>query len=109
MCIRDRNTVGFTQRPEDFDPSDKKKYDLFVRGIEFQPEGRAVYRFNRENAPFYSLEWTKGMLLDKRQLTNSAYDLKKAGGREYLFVQWKTGDYIFGGRKPFYYVFERQI
>lgn len=103
------NTVGFTQRPEDFDPSDKKEYDLFVRGIEFQPEGRAVYRFNRENAPFYSLEWTKGMLLDKRQLTNSAYELKKAGGREYLFVQWKTGDYIFGGRKPSYYVFERQI
>lgn len=102
-------TVGFVQRPEDFEPSAKRPFDHFVRALEFQPEGRAIYRFDRDNAPFYSLEWTKGMLLDRRQLTNSAYRLKNIDGRDYLFVQWKSGDYIFGGRTPNYYVFERQI
>ena len=73
-----------------------------------QPEGRAVYKFDRELNPFYSVEWTKGMIPDKHLLTNSAYEIKTINGKEYLFSEWKSGDYIYGSRVNGYYVFENR-
>lgn len=29
------------------------------------------------------------------------------GGRDYLFMEWKSGDYLYGGAEPGYYVFAR--
>ena len=101
-------SVDCIHDPNGFDPNSRHPgVELFVRGIEFQPEGRAVYKFDRELNPFYSVEWTKGMILDKHLLTNSAYEIKTINGKEYLFSEWKSGDYIYGGRVNGYYVFEK--
>ncbi len=35
------------------------------------------------------------------------YGAAKHEGTEYLFVQWKSGDYSYGGEQPFWYVFKR--
>lgn len=53
------------------------------------------------------LEWTKGILLDKRAEIAEAYSICDINGKEYMFIEWKNGDYQFAGRTPDYYVFER--
>ena len=32
---------------------------------------------------------------------------REQDGRLLLFIQWKSGDYYFGRREPWYYVFEK--
>lgn len=59
---------------------------------------------NRTN----TVNWTKGTLLEKNNKLAPAYEMKIINGKEYLFIEWKSGDYQFGGRKPYYYVFIRE-
>ncbi len=51
--------------------------------------------------------WTKGLVLNRREKTASAYEIKVIDGREYLFREWKSGDYSFGGGRVYWYVFTR--
>jgi hypothetical protein len=66
-----------------------------------------MYLGNNERR--HQVEWTSGVVIDKALVTASEYVIKEIGGKEYLFVEWKSGDYIYGGRKPCYYVFERDV
>jgi hypothetical protein len=50
--------------------------------------------------------FTKGFLL--RKDLACAYEIQNIYGKDYLFMEWKNGDYIYGGRKPQYYVFARE-
>ena len=51
--------------------------------------------------------WTKGFVLRKWNSTACAYEIQIIDGVEYLFIEWKSGDYIYGGMEPDYYVFKR--
>ena len=51
--------------------------------------------------------WTKGYVLRKWNHTACAYEIRTIGGRDYLFMEWKSGDYLYGGAEPGYYVFAR--
>jgi hypothetical protein len=51
--------------------------------------------------------WTKGYVLHKWNHTACAYEIRTIGSRDYLFMEWKSGDYIYGGMEPKYYVFTR--
>ena len=53
--------------------------------------------------------WTKGFVLRKWNHTACAYQLCQIDGVEYLFVEWKSGDYTYGGLEPQYYVFTRAL
>ena len=48
-------------------------------------------------------QWTKGYIVEWNVIP--AYTIKKIDGSEYMFVQWKSGDYTYQGMKPWYYVF----
>lgn len=108
----DKRVVGkwtvcdFCRKTEEFDPKTKCWEDgLFFNAVEFSEDGKAKTTFDTKK-PF-TVDWTKGFLLDKKKETASAYEIKELDGREYLFIEWKSGDYIFGKRKPCYYVFSR--
>ena len=51
--------------------------------------------------------------LDQRHLAapkkahRPSYELRDVEGKEYLFMEWKMGNYVFGGKEPSYYVLER--
>ncbi len=51
--------------------------------------------------------WTKGLVLNARQKTASTYEIKLMDGTEYLFFQWKSGDYTIRHRQPKYYVLKK--
>ena len=53
------------------------------------------------------LRFTKGFVLNDRDMTAEEYRVHKIQGKEFLFVQHKSGDYSYGGKTPSWYVFER--
>lgn len=81
------------------------KGSLFWQTAEFFANGKVSVLY--ENRTPLSLDWTKGIVLDKRWEVAQHYEIKNIGGKNYLFVEWKSGDYMWGGKAPLYYVFQR--
>jgi hypothetical protein len=101
-------SIDFTKVIEQFHPekSQFQPEDLYYNSVEFLEDGKAISSFNNAKSP-YTLEWTKGMLLDRYNELAEHYQIRNVDGTEYLFVEWKSGDYQFGHRQPSYYVFKR--
>lgn len=98
----------FVRCKEDFDTEKQnwKKENLFVLAVEFREDG--VYEITTKNGTnAVTSTWTKGLVLNKREQTASAYEIKVIDGKEYLFLEWKSGDYSFGGGRINWYVFVR--
>lgn len=113
--VNDENVLGkwkvrdFVIHKEDFDPDKQnwKREDLFVLGAEFRENG--VHISTTQNGTnSVTCVWTKGLVLNRREKTASAYEIKTIGGTEYLFREWKPGDYSFGGGRVYFYVFTRE-
>ena len=51
--------------------------------------------------------WTKGLELNKYNKTACAYEIVMHEGKEFLILEWKSGDYSFAGRIQ-YYVLTRE-
>ena len=97
-------TVGFVERPEDFTgPNSAVK--LWLETVEFRPHGVLIQQYWNEE-PWHD-RWTKGTLLLQKRHTAPSYELRDVEGKEYLFMEWKMGNYVFGGKEPSYYVLER--
>ncbi len=58
--------------------------------------------------PTYMLRYTKGFVLNDKEMTAEEYRIKSINGKDFLFVQHKSGDYFYGGMPPHWYVFERK-
>lgn len=96
------DSVDFVKNIEDFLPGVKSWLgDLYWPGFNFGPEGR----IGDAGSPIGS--WTKGLILNKVDLTASKYEIKEMNGDKYMFFEWKSGDYTFRGMKPYYYVMKK--
>jgi len=91
-------SVAYVRSISHFVPGRPPQADLFFRGIVFLPNGKT---------PASGYSWTRGVVIDANDRTAESYVIKKIGGLEYLFLQWKNGDYILHNRKPEYYVLVR--
>ena len=82
--------------------------DPYFQEIEFFEGGHltAVYRDQVISGDERHL-WTKGYWLRKWNHNACAYEIKQFEGREYLIIEWKSGDYRFGGEESSYYVMVR--
>ena len=52
--------------------------------------------------------WTRGHWLRKYNSCDCAYEIKEFDGKDYLIIEWKSGDYRFGGYATDYYVMVRE-
>lgn len=99
---------GFTKTVESFDPA-KKQTDMFpLVALSFAENGEVLLfhrRLQEEMGVKETCLWTTDFLL--RKSLAHAYELHTIEGREYLFLEWKSGDYVYGGLEPPYYVFIR--
>ena len=81
--------------------------DLYYVSVEFLPGGeqRSVMKDN-----FITAKWTKGLSLIDIGLGNTAcaYEIHNFNSKEYLFIEWKSGDYTHRRDKPGYYIFIRE-
>ncbi len=98
----------FVTEQGDFDPHRQslKQDELFVLSAEFRENG-AYVTTTKNGTDSVTSAWTKGFVLNRRERTASAYEIKVIDGKEYLFRQWKCGDYSFNGR-GYWYVFTRE-
>lgn len=52
--------------------------------------------------------WTKGYVLKHYNHTACAYEIVTVDGTDYMIIEWKSGDYRWGGYDTDYYVFVRE-
>ena len=65
-----------------------------MKEIEIFPDGSCV---RRSANGARTLRWTKGLILDDKAMTASEYRIQTINGIDYLFLEWKSGDYTYGG------------
>lgn len=101
--------VGFIESMEDFSPDTLDcGFEPYFKEIEFLPNGSCTSVYGSETISGDSSQvWTKGYVLRKWNSTACAYEIHKANGKEYLIIEWKSGDYRWGGFDTNYYVFNR--
>ena len=46
-------------------------------------------------------------MIHRGDKTAAKYEIKKIGDNEYLFLEWKSGDYTIRHMKPKYYVLKK--
>jgi len=94
-------TVDFVKDPATFKPDHPQLQpeQFFVKDFYFLPEGKTKISS--------AVTWTKGLVLSHGDRTASRYEIQTIQGRTFLFMEWKSGDYTFFGKKPAYYVFEK--
>lgn len=96
-------SIAFVNNIDDFEPNNPCN-ELWLKEINFYPNGKVVRIYSDET---WEDKWTKDFVLDCKKSTASRYTFKLINNVEYLFVEWKMGNYVYGGAKPSYYVFTR--
>lgn len=95
--------------PEIIPKKDWHYQDLFFKSIEFYESGSCSSVYADEIISGDDMQtWTKGHLLRKYNSCDCAYEIKLIDGKEYLIMEWKSGDYRYGGRDSSHYVFVRE-
>jgi hypothetical protein len=99
--IHDPNIIGkwesvdFVNNPEDFVPGKKNwQCNLWLKELRFSEGGETNWDF----------QWTKGLVIESTDRTASHYVIKTINGSQYMFFEWKGGDYTILHRKPGWYV-----
>lgn len=107
---------GLVREPEDFTSEFHGTFPdeaLYWRKIDFCDGGKLTNIFGSpsggktEEAGAPNWRWVNGYVICENRSTASRYLLRKTDGKICLFVQWKSGDYIYGREKPYWYVFEK--
>lgn len=102
----------FVPKISDFDSQKRHSDDdaIYMVDIKFLSRGictRTIRSMSGNTT--YMLRYTKGFVLNDKEMTAEEYRIKSIGGKDFLFVQHKSGDYFYGGLTPHWYVFERKV
>jgi len=94
-------SVDFVEDIDAFDPTKKSwQGNLFLNHLIFEEGGKIAGNL---------LTWTKGLVFYNNDfVTASKYQIKEIDGSEYIFYEWKSGDYSVRHSKPSYYVLKRE-
>ena len=95
---------------ERFDPAHPTMEPFALHTLRFSEDGKAELirsALDKKDAYRESCRWTSGTVI-RGELVACAYEIRLIEGREYLFWEWKSGDYVYGGCDPWYYVFVRE-
>jgi hypothetical protein len=97
-------TIDVVQNIDDFIMNVPKMNIFWLKSICFIENGTAIREYGDEK--WYDF-WTKGLLISMEMITASAYEIRIINNEEYLFVEWKMGNYVYGGAVQEYHVFKR--
>ena len=100
------NCVGLCDKLNDFDPKNMETENLFLKNLSVFPNGNISLTFYNDKSKVisYTKGYIKNLCFDN---TMCAYKIEKVNNKEYLIVEWKSGDYVFGGYVNCCYVFEK--
>ncbi len=123
--VNDERVLGRWKAFCYFDPAELKKEDFvpfvdppegawnyladpYFREIEFLEGGHCTAVYEDEVISGDDKHtWTSGYWLRKWNSCACAYEIREHGGTEYLLIEWKSGDYRYGGRESSFYVMIR--
>ena len=108
-------SVDFVREKNDFNPHVRAAPYLWLKSMEFSPNGTVTQVSGDEEPHVQTVKWTKGKTLEHypgkeagRGTITPAYEIRTINGSDYLFFEWKSGDVVWGKWKPQYYVFKRE-
>lgn len=112
--VNDERVIGkwrshsFLCNKAEFPQAEEPAEDLYFKEIEFFPGGscRCVYEddvFEGDD----TVVWTENYLLRKWNWSACEYEIRNVDGEDYMIIEWKSGDYRYGGYDTNYYVFVR--
>lgn len=78
---------------------------LFTKYV-FENNGKLFVGYN-DSEELYPINWSRGVVINKKVSTVSEYIIKEIDNETIMFVEWKSGDYTFGGEVRGYYVFKK--
>lgn len=92
-------TVDFVESIGSFTPYKRScKSNLCLKDLEFFQNGKTSIN---------SWNWSKNLIICPYDKTVGKYYIKNIDNEEYIFLQWKSGDYTFRNMQPFYYVLKK--
>lgn len=98
----------FIRTKEEFSPTGSDNPPIFFKEIEFFADGNCTSLYGEKQISDANMQvWTKGYVLRKWNATACAYEILTVNGQDYLIMEWKSGDYRWGGYPTDYYVFTR--
>lgn len=112
--VNDERIIGrwkshsFLCSKSEFPQQEEAPDDLYFKELEFFSQGscRCVYAdavFEGDD----TVVWTKNYLLRKWNWSACEYEIRESDGKDYLIIEWKSGDWRYGGYDTNYYVFTR--
>ncbi len=109
--VLDENAVGFWKslgcirlsEKANFN-SDTKVKDGIFNSFSFMPNGELLIEAKKR---LIKAKWSNGVFIHEDKNTVMKYDIKRIDGKTYMFLEWKSGDYIFAGKIFDCYVFEK--
>lgn len=110
--VKDDRAVGFWEQVdyvhsfEEFVPNQNFwQGEKVLKSYSLAPNGTGTLTFLNEKA--LAIKWSKDVVINPNVCTASEYEIRTIDGNEYMFVEWKSGDYIYGGKVFGHYVFKR--
>ena len=102
-------TVDLVKNFEDFVPNVKSwPEDFYLLRIQLLPNGEMPKNVVSTSERVVACHtWTKGYIINHLDKTAGKYTIKEIDGIKYMFWEWKNGDYIRDGLKPYYYVLKQ--
>jgi bla regulator protein BlaR1 len=79
----------------------------YLKRLEFMADGDLHAVFESDQLGIGLLTWTKDFIISKTDETCSPYTIKTIGNSVYLFFEWKSGDYSFKMKDPYFYVLKK--
>ncbi|MCM1568530.1 MAG: helix-turn-helix domain-containing protein [Roseburia sp.] len=108
--LGDWRAFDFIRNREEFDPDGNHlpQEKLFFKHMHFGEAGFLSSVYMDETILGKELQsWTKGYVLKHYNHTACAYEIVTVGDMDYMIIEWKSGDYRWGGYDTDYYVFIR--
>lgn len=117
--VEDQTVIGkwkacdFVRNPDAFKEGEYNagfsRDKLFFRRIDFWENGDCEVQYGEEVLRTPEVNWSKGVIRDVQRGLSQKYERRVINGTEYLFAQFKSGDYFYNHLSPWYYVFTREI
>ena len=93
------------QDKENYMPREKEHKGIF-NSISLLANGDCFKEF--ANGNIVKNSWTAGYIISAEQSLASNFIIKEIDGESYLIMDWKSGDYVYGGEIFGCYVFKKQ-
>lgn len=111
--VLDENAVGEWEACEFVDIKDKYNFipkgddeGMILKSLSLFANGTCFLEYT--NNEIAKIAWTKDYILSHKSCLASNYIIKEVDGEMYLIMDWKSGDYVFGGEIFGCYVFKKQ-